>query len=182
MHSGQRSRSFRVGHYHSEIAEGGIVHVEEGEGTITKENPYVKFLTTAVNFSNAWILTSVDSKCRSEYCLYQHSTLNRNKAVQKCFDSPAILVSVPACAQAVYKEHTCDRVFRCENFQNRYGNKVVGKPQTPGNPVVFLVFAAKSIPRNETLVDCISETARSINMKFGTQAPFYKNFRLCKIH
>ena len=58
-----------------------------------------------------------------------------------------------------------------------YGNKVVGKPQTPGNPVVFLVFAAKPIPRNETLVDCISETAQSINTKFGTQAPFYKNFR-----
>ena len=35
VRSGQRSRSFRVGHYHSEIAEGGIVHGEEGEGTIT---------------------------------------------------------------------------------------------------------------------------------------------------
>ena len=49
VRSGQRSRSFRVGHYHSEIAEGGIVH-GEGEGNITKENPYVKFLTAAINF------------------------------------------------------------------------------------------------------------------------------------
>ena len=30
VHSGQRSRSFRVGHFHSEIAEEGIVHGEEG--------------------------------------------------------------------------------------------------------------------------------------------------------
>ena len=66
MRSGQRSRGFQVGHYHSEIAEGGIVHGEGGK-TITKENPYVKFLTAAVNFSIAWILTSFDSKCRSEY-------------------------------------------------------------------------------------------------------------------
>ena len=69
--------------------------------------------------------------------------------------------------------HSCRR---WENCQNRYGNKVVGKLQTPGNPV-FLIFAVKSIPRNETLVDCISETAQSINIKFSTQAPFYKNFR-----
>ena len=47
-------------------------------------------------------------------------------------------------------------------------------PRKPA--VVFLVFAAKSTPRNKTLASCISEMTQTINIKFGTQALFYKSF------
>ena len=52
------------------------------------------------------------------------------------------------------------------------------KNTSESDPHSYEVFAMKSIPRNETLVDCMtSKMARSINIKFGTQAPFHKNFR-----
>ena len=56
------------------------------------------------------------------------------------------------------------------------------KPQTPGNSVVFHGFATKSTLKNETLVECISQMAERIDLKFGTQTTFAKNFRPCKIY